>query len=49
MPSNTGRRKLNLSGMIDILHHKVLIREDTTLNAESTIQFFKNIENAYPN
>ena len=48
MPSNTGRRRLNLSGMIDILHHKVLIRENTTLNAESTIQFFKKIENAYP-
>ena len=48
IPSNTGRGRLNLSGMIDILTHKVLIREDTTLNTESTLQFFKKIENAYP-
>jgi transposase len=48
IPSNTGRGRLNLSGMIDMLTHKVLVREDVTLNAESTIQFFKKIEEAYP-
>ena len=48
IPSNTGRERLKLSGMIDMLTHKVLVREDITLNAESTIQFFKKIEEAYP-
>ncbi len=46
--SNAGRGRLNLSGMIDMLTYRVLVREDTTLNAESTILFFKRIEEAYP-
>ena len=44
IPSNTGRGRLNLSGMIDVVTHEVLVREDITLNAESTIEFFKKIE-----
>ena len=47
--TNTGRRRLNLSGAIDIFSSKVLIQEDQTLNAESIIQFLKKIESAYPN
>jgi transposase len=46
--ANTGRMRLNLSGIIDVISHKVLVKEDQTLNAESTIHFFKNIEKAYP-
>ena len=48
VPANTGRMRLNLSGIIDVISHNVLVREDKTLNAESTIQFFKNVEKAYP-
>jgi transposase len=48
IPANTGRERINLSGMIDVIGHKVLIQEDITLNAESTIQFFRKIEEAYP-
>lgn len=48
IPANTGRQRLNLSGMIDIVKHNVIIREDKTLNADSTIQFFQGIEAAYP-
>ena len=48
IPANTGRSRLNLSGSIDMIMHSVLIREDKTLNAESTIQFFQKIEEAYP-
>ena len=46
--TNTGRQRLNLSGAIDIISKKVLVREDATLNAESTITFFRELETAYP-
>lgn len=48
IPANTGRSRLNLSGAIDMVSHNVLIQEDQTLNAESTIRFFQKIEEAYP-
>ncbi|MCB1068415.1 MAG: IS630 family transposase [Simkania sp.] len=48
IPANTGRARLNLSGAVDVTSHNILIQEDKTLNAESTIQFFQNIEKAYP-
>jgi transposase len=48
IPANTGRSRLNLSGIIDVTNHNVLIHEDKTLNAESTIRFFQKIEDAYP-
>lgn len=46
--SNSGRSRLNITGTIDIKSHKVLIQEDKTLNAESTINFFQKVEAAYP-
>ena len=46
--TNTGRQRLNLSGAIDIISKKVLVREDITLNALSTIAFLRKIEEAYP-
>lgn len=49
IPSNTGRGRLNLSGIIDIITHSIVVQEDQTLNAESTIRFFQKIEQAYPN
>ena len=48
IPSNTGRGRVNLSGMIDMITHKVFVREDITLNADATIGFFEKIEEAYP-
>jgi transposase len=48
IPANTGRKRLNLSGAIDVATHKIVIHEDKTLNAEATIRFFQKIENAYP-
>jgi hypothetical protein len=47
--TNTGRSQLNLSGAIDVISHRILVLEDQTLNAESTIRFFQKIEKAYPN
>jgi transposase len=46
--SNTGRQRLNLSGAIDIISKKVFVREDETLNADSTIAFLRKLEAAYP-
>ena len=46
--ANTGRARLNLSGIIDVINHNIVIQEDETLNAESTISFFQKIEEAYP-
>ena len=48
LKTNTGRQRINLSGAIDIISRRVLIREDATLNASSTIEFLKRIEESYP-
>lgn len=48
LPGNTGRARLNLSGAVDVINHCLVIHEDQTLNADSTIRFFKKIEEAYP-
>ena len=49
IPANTGRARVNLSGIIDVITHNIVIQEDQTLNAESTIRFFQKIAEAYPN
>ena len=46
--TNTGRQRLNLSGVIDMLSKQVFVQEDETLDADSTISFLKMIEKAYP-
>ena len=46
--ANSGRSRLNLSGALDVIHQKVFIQEDKTLNADATIRFFEEIERAYP-
>lgn len=48
IPSNTGRSRINLTGAIDVLSHKVHIRQDRTLNAEATTAFFRDLEADYP-
>jgi len=48
IPANSGRSRINLSGVVDMIDHKVLVQEDKMLNAEATISFFQKIEEAYP-
>lgn len=48
IPANTGRSRINLTGAIDILSHRIHIREDKTLNASATIGFLQQLEEAYP-
>jgi transposase len=48
LKSNTGRRRLNINGVIDVETMAAVIRYDDTIDAESTIALFKQIEAAYP-
>jgi transposase len=48
IPANSGRARLNLSGAIDVINHKVLVQEDEMLNAEATMSFLRKLEGAYP-
>lgn len=47
IPSNTGRSRLNLSGIVDIIDHKVIVQENEMLNAQATISFFQKTEKYY--
>ena len=47
IPANCGRSRLNLSGAIDVIDHKILVQEDKMLNAEATMGFLRKIEDAY--
>jgi len=44
LKSNTGRKRVNLSGALDSETHEIIVQEDQRLNAETTISFFKKIE-----
>lgn len=46
--TNTGRRRLNISGAIDILTKRVIVTENETLNTNSTLSFLRTLELAYP-
>lgn len=46
--TNTGRKRLNLSGALNIFSKNVFIREDTTLNANATVKFLQELELNYP-
>ena len=46
--TNTGRQRLNISGAVDIHSKAVIIHNDETLNAASTIAFLQKIEANYP-
>jgi transposase len=46
--ANTGRSRINISGLIDVVTHNVLVQENKTINAEAIIIFFQKIEEAYP-
>jgi len=42
--SNTGRQRLNINGAINPATQQAIIRYDDTINAQSTIQLFQQIE-----
>lgn len=45
--SNTGRSRINLNGIYNPATQDILVHESKTINAESTIEFFKQIEDYY--
>lgn len=48
LKSNTGRKRLNVSGALDSETKEIVIQEDTRLNAESSIEFFRTLERKNP-
>jgi len=48
VPTNTGRKRININGALNIDNFDVIAREDKTINAQSSIELCKQIEKAYP-
>ncbi len=46
--SNTGRQRLNINGAVSLKTMNLVMRYDDTINADSTIKLFEQIEAAYP-
>ena len=46
--SNTGRKRININGALNSDTLAVVMRSDTTINAQSTIELFKMLEAAHP-
>jgi len=46
--SNTGRRRFNVNGAIDIVTMNAQVRFDDTVDADSTVALVEKIERAYP-
>jgi transposase len=48
IPTNTGRKRLNINAAMDVDGFHLVVHDDQTVNAQSTIQLFKKIEAVYP-
>ena len=48
VPTNTGRKRININGALNIKNYDTIAREDEPINAQSTIELLKQIEDAYP-
>ena len=48
VPPNTGRKRININGAINIKNYEAISREDERINAQSTIELLKQIDYAYP-
>jgi transposase len=46
--SNTGRKRINLNGLYSPLDMEILVIEDETINAQSTIKLLKLVEQKHP-
>jgi hypothetical protein len=42
--SNTGRRRVNINGVIDLERLEPVVRFDDSINADSTIALFEQLE-----
>ena len=48
IPTNTGRKRININGAININSYDAIAREDERINAQSTVELLKQIEAVYP-
>lgn len=48
VPSNTGRERLNINGALNSETHEIIFREDDSINAQSTVRLFQQIEEKHP-
>lgn len=47
--SNTGRERININGALNPRNHDVIFRDDKSINAESTMKLFDQLQSHYPN
>ena len=48
IPTNTGRKRLNVNGVLDIEKMETVVHFADTLNAQTTMELFDKIQEAYP-
>lgn len=46
--TNSGRTRININGVYNPHSTDVIVRQDDTINSESTIKLFQQVENFYP-
>jgi len=44
IPTNTGRKRLNLNGALNAETHQIIVRADQSINAQSTILLFTQLD-----
>jgi transposase len=48
VPTNTGRKRLNINGVLELETMKTVMHYADTLNAQTTMELFNKIQEAYP-
>lgn len=48
IPTNTGRKRLNINGVLELETMKTVVHYAETLNAQTTMELFDKIQEAYP-
>lgn len=48
VPTNTGRKRLNINGVLDVDKMETVVHFAETLNAQTTMELFDKIQEAYP-
>ena len=48
IPSNTGRKRININGALDVEHLEVVVHDDTTINSASTVSLLEELEERNP-
>ena len=46
--TNTGRKRMNINGVYSPIDHEIIYREDDSINGQSTVKLYKQIEGLHP-